>query len=173
MDEVSETVQQIGEQIESGLHEVGRRVRSGIRRAPISEATIPDAFRAAPKIISPRIHAWLDVMVAGYYLTLGTVFAFQKKKGAATAAFVNGGIVAGISMLTDYDGTGEKPISFKMHGTLDAVQATTAALAPALHGFGGKSRAAFFYGQATNELAVIALTDWDAGMPARSRRKAA
>ena len=77
-------------------------------------------------------------------------------------------------MLTDYEGTGKKPISFKMHGTLDAVQATTAALAPILHGFEGKPEAKFFYGQAANEATVIAGTDWDAGMPnARRRRKAA
>ena len=72
--------------------------------------------------------------------------------------------------MTDYDGTGGKPISFKMHGTLDAVQATAAALGTVLHGFADEPEAAFFYGQAANEVAVIATTDWDAGMPQESRR---
>jgi hypothetical protein len=76
-------------------------------------------------------------------------------------------------MLTDYDGTRKKPISFKLHGTLDAMQATTAALGPMLHGFADEAESAFFYGQAANELAVIASTDWDAGMPSKRRRKAA
>ena len=75
--------------------------------------------------------------------------------------------------MTDYDGNGEKPINFKLHGTLDAVQAATAALGPVLHGFAGEPEAAFFYGQAANELAVIASTDWDEGMPRQRRRKAA
>jgi hypothetical protein len=82
-------------------------------------------------------------------------------------------MVAGVSLFTDYEGTGEKPINFKLHGTLDAVQATTAALAPVLHGFAGEPEAAYFYGQAANELAVIATTDWDEGMPSDSRRQAA
>lgn len=173
MDDVNAKVQKIGDEVESGLHEVNRRVRSGMRRVPIRPETIPDAFRGAPKIISPRVHAWLDVIVTGYFATLGTIFAAQLKKGAAAAAFVNAGMVAGVSLLTDYEGTGKKPISFKLHGTLDAVQAGTAALAPVLHGFSGKTRSAFFYGQAANELGVIAFTDWDAGMPSGSRRRAA
>jgi hypothetical protein len=76
-------------------------------------------------------------------------------------------------MFTDYNGTGKKPISFKMHGTLDALQATTAALAPVLHGFADEPESAFFYAQAANEVAVIASTDWNAGMPSKKRRKAA
>jgi hypothetical protein len=82
-------------------------------------------------------------------------------------------MVAGVSLFTDYDGDGRKPISFKLHGTLDAVQAASAALGPVLHGFAGERDALFFYGQALNEVAVIASTDWDAGMEGREGRIAA
>ncbi len=95
------------------------------------------------------------------------------KTGPAIAAAVNAAMVAGVSLLTDYHGTGEKPISFKLHGTLDAVQAATAAIGPVLHGFAGNAEAAFFYGQAANEVAVIAMTDWDAGMRGEARRRRA
>jgi hypothetical protein len=139
----------------------------------INAETIPDAFRGMPKFISPRVHAWLDVAVTGYFIVLGTVCAFRGKKGAAIAALVNAGMVAGVSAFTDYDGDGRKPISFKLHGTLDAVQATTAALGPVLHGFAGDAEAPFFYGQAINEVAVIASTDWDEATPAVSSRRAA
>jgi hypothetical protein len=139
----------------------------------INAETIPDAFRSMPKFISPRVHAWLDVAVTGYFIVLGTVCAFRGKKGAAIAALVNAGMVAGVSAFTDYDGDGRKPISFKLHGTLDAVQATTAALGPVLHGFAGDAEAPFFYGQAINEVAVIASTDWDEATPAVSSRRAA
>jgi hypothetical protein len=139
----------------------------------VSSTTIPDAFENMPKFISPRVHAWLDVAVTGYFIVLGTVCALRGKKGAAIAALVNAGMVAGVSAFTDYDGDGRKPISFKMHGTLDAVQATTAALGPVLHGFAGEPEAAFFYGQAASEVGVISSTDWDAGMPAGSIRRAA
>lgn len=139
----------------------------------LNQETIPDAFRNAPKFISPRVHSWLDLAVTGYFLGLGVWMAIRGEKGAATAAFINGGMVGGVSMFTDYYGTGEKPISFKLHGTLDAVQATAAALAPVLHGFADEGKSAFFFGQAANEVAVIAGTDWDAGMRAESRREAA
>jgi hypothetical protein len=171
--EIRERVTEIGDQVQSEIAGISRQVRTGLKKAHINEATVPDAFRRAPKIISPRVHAWLDAAVTGYFVVLGAIFAKRGKAGAATAAFVNAGMVAGVSMLTDYDGTRKKPINFKLHGTLDAMQATTAALAPMLHGFADEAESAFFYGQAANELAVIASTDWDAGMPAKKRRKAA
>jgi hypothetical protein len=115
----------------------------------------------------------LDVAVTSYFLGLGAWFALRGKGGAAIAAFINGGMVAGVSMFTDYDGTGGKPINFKLHGTLDAVQATTAALGPVLHGFAGEPEAAFFYGQAASEVAVIATTDWDQGMSPEARLREA
>jgi hypothetical protein len=151
------------------MKQAGRQVRE----LDVNEGTIPDAFRDVPKVISPKVHAWLDFATTTYFVGLGVWFAMRGKGGAATAAFLNGGMVAGVSMLTDYDGDGKKPISFKMHGTLDAVQATTAALGPVLHGFAGKPEAKYFYGQAVNEAGVIATTDWDAGMPTKQRRRAA
>jgi len=181
MDKAKKTVERVTDinlddatdRIQSGIREVSRQVKSGLRGARVNQNTIPNAFRRVPKFISPRVHAWLDVAVTGYFFVLGTVCAFRGRGGAATSAFINAGMVAGVSLFTDYEGTGEKPINFKMHGTLDAIQATTAALGPVLHGFAGEAEAAFFYGQAANEVAVIAGTDWDAGLPARRRRRAA
>lgn len=74
--------------------------------------------------------------MASYFLGLGAYFLARGEKGAGAAAMLNGGMVAGVSLMTDYHGTGKKPISFKMHGTLDAAQAATAATAPATFGFG-------------------------------------
>jgi hypothetical protein len=162
-------VSDIGDRIGSEMKRAGQKVRD----LDVDEATIPDAFRKVPKTISPKTHAWLDAATTAYFLGMGIWFALKGKGRAATAAFVNGGMVAGVSMFTDYDGDGKKPISFKMHGTLDTMQAATAALAPVLHGFAGEPEAKYFFGQAANELTVIATTDWDAGMPAHRRRKAA
>lgn len=154
------------------MQESAGKIVRGIREISgrFDETTIPASFRGAPKIISPRVHAWLDVAVTGYFAGVGGYCAARGKKGAALAAFINAGMVAGVSLMTDYRGDGRKPINFKLHGTLDAVQATTAALAPVLHGFAREPEAAFFYGQAANEVAVIAMTDWDAGMRGRQRR---
>lgn len=90
---------------------------------------------------------------------LGVWFTMRGCGRAATAAVMNGGMLAGVSRLTDYDGDGRKPISFKMHGTLDAVQEATAALGPVLHGFADEPEAKHFWGQATNEVGVIATSD--------------
>jgi hypothetical protein len=172
LDEVIDEISDFGKQFPKGMGKLGRQVKSQLAEADIDETTIPDAFDGVPKLISPGVHRWLDIAVTGYFAVLGTVCAVRGKTGAATAAFVNAGMVAGVSMCTDYEGKGNKPINFKLHGTLDAVQATTAALGPVIHGFTGEPEARFFYGQALNELAVIATTDWDEGMPSRrgSRR---
>lgn len=167
--EASNRVSTMTDRVQSSVKQMGRQMR----HIEINEATIPDAFQKVPKVISPHVHRWLDVAVTGYFIGLGIWFAVRGRGRAATAAFVNGGIVAGVSMLTDYDGDGRKPISFKMHGTMDAVQATTAALAPVLHGFAGKPEAKYFWGQAANEVGVISMTDWDAGMPEAQRLNAA
>jgi hypothetical protein len=163
---IADTVNEVGKHVETGVSEVTQELKAKLRERKIDEETLPDAFKKIPKLISPRVHAWLDVAVTGYFLVLGTFFAIRRKKGPATAALINGGMVAAVSLLTDYDGTGEKPINFKLHGTLDAVQAATAALGPVLHNFAGRPESAFFYAQAGNEVAVIATTDWDRGMPA-------
>jgi hypothetical protein len=162
---IADRVSELSQRAQRGLH--------AIQELNINEATIPDAFENVPKLISPRVHAWLDFAVTTYFLGIGTWFAIRRKKGAAIAAFVNAGMVAGVSLFTDYQGTGEKPISFKLHGTLDAVQAATATLGPVLHGFAGEREAMFFYGQAANEVAVIATTDWDQGTRYAERREAA
>jgi hypothetical protein len=175
VEEARERINEIGEQIQSGLSEMGEQASSKLRQMNMKESTIPDAFRRVPKFISPRVHRWLDVAVTGYFGVLGAIFAVRGRVGPAVAAFTNAGMVAGVSAFTDYSGNGKKPISFKLHGTLDAMQATTAALGPVLHGFADEPESAFFFAQAANELAVIAGTDWDAGMRGRKRkpRKAA
>lgn len=171
--EAADRVSDMGSRVAGNVKEIGRNVQSRIDDMEINETTIPDAFRRAPKLISPRVHAWLDVAVTTYFLGLGVWFAVRGKGRAAAAAFVNGSMVAGVSMLTDYDGDGKKPINFKMHGTMDAVQMTMAGLGPIMHGFAGEPESKYFYAQAANELGVIATTDWDAGMPRQGRRRRA
>jgi hypothetical protein len=122
-----------------------------------------DIFDRAPKPISPQVHRWLDVAVASAFAMMGGIFVSRRRGRAATAAFINAGMVAGVSMFTDYDGDGVKPISFKTHGFMDIVQAATAATAPLMFGFAGRREATFFYSQAGSEVGVVAMTDWDAG----------
>ena len=171
---ISETISRASQQAVDSVEDLNRRVQRGMRDInkkikKVDETTVPDAFHRVPKYVSPRVHSWLDFAVSTYFIGLGVWFAFRRRGRAATAAFVNGAMVAGVSLLTDYDGDGRRPIGFKMHGTLDAVQATMAVLGPLMHGFANKPEAKYFWGQAANEVAVIATTDWDAGMSASDR----
>lgn len=121
-----------------------------------------DVFERAPKIISPQVHRWIDITAAATFAVMGGVFWGGGNRRAASAALINAGTVAGISSLTDYDGDGTKPISFKMHGFLDLVLAGTAATEPLLFGFPADGEAALFYGGGPGVVAVVAMTDWNA-----------
>jgi hypothetical protein len=80
----------------------------------------------------------------------------------AALAFVNGAMIVGMSMLTDYPGGVFRTLSFRAHRTGDIVQAALAGLGSILFGFGTDPEAKYFYGQAASEAGVIAATDWNA-----------
>jgi len=68
-----------------------------------------------PKVISPRKHALLDALTIRTFLALGGIW-WRRKRRPAVAALVNGLFVLGYTSLTDFDGDGKKPVSFKTHG---------------------------------------------------------
>jgi hypothetical protein len=113
------------------------------------------------RFISPAQHAVLDYGVAGTFFAVG-MSMLPRHRPAATLAFINGAMVLGMSLLTDYPGGVFRKLSFHGHRTGDIMQAGLAGLGPALFGFAGDPEAKFFYGQAVSEVGVIAATDWDA-----------
>jgi hypothetical protein len=118
-------------------------------------------FPGIPKVIDPKQHAFLDYGVAATFFMMGARM-LPRHKPAATLAFINGAMVLGMSLLTDYPGGVWRRISFPMHGALDVVQAAAAGLGPVIMGFGADEEAKAFYGQAISEIGVIAATDWHA-----------
>jgi hypothetical protein len=126
-----------------------------------------------PKPISPRVHAWLDVAVTGYFLALAAFCWRRDHKRGAALAIANAGMVAGVSAMTDYYGDGTKPISFPTHGVLDIAQAGVAGAGPALLGFADEPEAKYFFAQAANEGMVVSMTDWQAGSREVNRLNAA
>jgi hypothetical protein len=117
--------------------------------------------RVMPAVISPAQHAVLDYGVAATFLGVGAAL-WHRHRPAATLAFVNGAMVLGMSLLTNYPGGIYRTLSFKSHRTGDIVQAALAGFGPALFGFGSEPEAKYFYGQALSEAGVIAATDWNA-----------
>ena len=116
---------------------------------------------AISKTISPAQHAVLDYGVAATFFALGMRFR-NRNRAASALAFINGGMVLGMSMLTSYPGGVWPTISFKTHGTMDVVQAGLAGFGPLLFGFADEPEAKAFYAQAASEVGVIANTDWNA-----------
>ena len=122
---------------------------------------LPTHGNGIQRTISPAQHAVLDYGVASTFLALGFTL-LPKHKPAATLAFLNGAMVLGMSLLTDYPGGVYRRLSFRGHRTGDIVQAALAGLGPVLLGFGNDPEAKYFYGQALSEAGVIAATDWNA-----------
>ena len=117
------------------------------------------AYIPTTKAISPAQHAVLDYGVAATFFAFG-FSALSRHRPAAALAFVNGAMIVGMSMLTDYAGGVFRTLSFRAHRTGDILQAAVAGLGPILLGFGRDPEARYFYGQAASEAAVIASTDW-------------
>jgi hypothetical protein len=120
---------------------------------------LPVTTRAS-RVISPRAHAVLDYGVAATFLTMGFRLLSTHRRAAALA-LINGGLVLGVSLLTDYPGGIWRKIPFRTHGMIDVGQAALAGFGPLLFGFARNPDAQFFYSQATSEIGVVAATDWE------------
>src|SRR5919112_3385153 len=89
-----------------------------------------------PRVIDRNTHAALDYLTVGAFMLMGGYF-WGRNKRATSVALINGLMVLGVSMFTDYRGSLRRLISFRQHGELDIVQAMTAAGLPLLLGLGG------------------------------------
>jgi len=123
---------------------------------------ILDRTQRLPKVVDPATHSVLDYLTTSYFFVLAGIY-WGRNNRAAAAALINGGMVLGLSMLTDYPG-GLKKIPFREHGKGDIMQAITAAGAPSLFGFGDEPAALPFRLQALDEAIVIGITDFDSDL---------
>jgi hypothetical protein len=122
---------------------------------------VETATTSISKVISPAQHAMLDYGVAATFFGVGAAL-WSRHRPAAALAIVNGAMVLGMSLLTNYPGGVYRTLSFKTHRTGDIAQAALAGLGPMLFGFSRDPEARYFYGQALSEVGVIAATDWNA-----------
>ncbi len=126
--------------------------------------------RVLPKVIDGRTHAFLDAATTSAFFLLASFFWGRHRRAAATA-LINGLAVMGVSMLTNYPGGQDGPISFETHGKVDIAQAGMAAGMPLLLGFGDSAASIPFRMQAIVESLVIGMTDWEAGHAAEAREE--
>ncbi|HWR17802.1 MAG TPA: hypothetical protein VN577_23435 [Terriglobales bacterium] len=118
-----------------------------------------DQTQRMPKFVDPATHAVLDHLTTAAFMIMASFFWGRHRRAAATA-LINGLMVMGMSILTDYPG-GLKKLSFRTHGKGDVLQALAAAGLPNLLGFSNESAALPFRLQALNEALVIGITDFD------------
>ncbi len=124
-----------------------------------------------PKVISPQVHGIIDYTHVAFFFTVG-LLCRKSNKAASMAAFATSGFILAQSLLTDYR-WGVKPvISFKTHGKMDTVFASTSWMFPLLFGFKDTAAAKIFEGNSLAEASVVAATDWSSER-AREERMAA
>ncbi len=130
-----------------------------------------NALDSIPKVISPRMHGFIDYSHAAFFFTVG-LFCSRSNKPAARAAFATGGLILVQSLLTDYP-LGAKPvISFETHGKMDAVMAASSWMIPLLFGFAATGAAKVFESNSLIEGSVVTTTDWNSER-ARAERQVA
>ncbi len=119
------------------------------------------ASKRLPKVIGPKLHAFIDYGMAASFLAMGAFF-WSRNKRAAISSFICGGATVVNSVLTDYPGGVWKVMSFENHGRIDAGLVGATGTMPKLMGFDDEAEARFFQVQAIAEAAVTAMTDFDA-----------
>jgi hypothetical protein len=112
-----------------------------------------------PKKISPRVHAALDYGITGSFLLAGAIF-WKRNRRAALGALLCGGATAAVSLLTDYSGNNGKPISYPMHGQIEAGLIAMTAAIPRLVRIEDEPEAKFFSRQALAKTAITGMTDF-------------
>jgi hypothetical protein len=127
------------------------------------------AANRMPKMISPRVHCALDYAVAGSFLLAGALF-WRRNRKAAVGSLLCGGATAAVSLLTDYSGERGKPISYPMHGQIDAGLIAMTAAMPRLVNIEREREATFFSRQALAKTAITAMTNFDRAPRRRPRR---
>jgi len=116
--------------------------------------------RRMPKMISPKGHELADFALTASFLLTGALF-FGRNRRASMSALLCAGVGLALTLLTDFDGDGSKPVSFPMHGKVElGVAAMTAAL-PELMGFEESRERTAFLLQSGAITAVNNLTDFD------------
>lgn len=118
-----------------------------------------EAKAGGKKIITAKVHGFIDYGHAAFFLGLGLLVR-GRNKAASNAALATGAFVLVQSLLTDYP-LGLKPvISFETHGKMDAAFASSSWLVPKLFGFSDTPEAKIFAANSAVESAVIGMTDW-------------
>ena len=118
------------------------------------------------KLLSPRVHGYLDLVVIAAFALAPTLLGFGSR--AASLCYVLAGLHATLTLLTAFPMGLLKMIPFPVHGGLEATMAPLLVAAPWLVGFSRVGAARNFYIASGLVLGVVwLLTDYRAEVPER------
>lgn len=135
------------------------------------EKGVQIATRRLPKVISPGIHAVLDLAVAGSFLVAGVLAWKRGQHKVALSSWMIAGTGLGLAVFTNYPAGIARLISLPAHGKIDAGMSGLIGALPTLMDFGEEDSSRFFRWQAVAVAAVVGLTDFSDSAPARSRSR--
>ncbi len=113
-----------------------------------------------PKVISPRVHGFIDYGVAAGFF-LGAILFWRNHKRAAIASLCCGAAELSTTLVTDFPAGVTDAISFQTHGKIEAGLAGATGIMPTLLMFGSDPQAWFFRAQAMGITGVAGATDWN------------
>jgi len=125
----------------------------------ILETGVRTVTRRMPKVISPRVHGFIDYAVAGGFF-LGALLFWKNHKRAAVASLCCGAAELGTLLMTDFPAGITDTISFQTHGKIEAGLAATTGMLPTILMFRSDPQAWFFRSQAIGMTGVAGMTDW-------------
>jgi hypothetical protein len=123
------------------------------------ESGVQTVSKGLPKMISPKVHAFIDYGMAGSFL-LGAALLWRKHRRAAIASLACGVAELATAAVTDYPGGITPMITFKTHGRVDGGLASVIGAMPLALNFKDDREATFFRAQGIAMAAVTGLTNF-------------
>ena len=138
---------------------------------PLLVKGVQIAARRMPKVISPTVHAVIDLALAGSFIVSGIMAWRRGQQKAALGAWIVAGTELGLALCTDYPAGVVRAISFANHGKIDAGLTGLIGTMPSVMGFDDEEPSGMFRTHAVAVAAVTGLTDFSGDRQLASGRR--
>ena len=125
-----------------------------------------------PRVISPRAYGVINYINVGFLLMSGGWF-WRRNKRAAVGAFVGGGTVLVLNLLTSYPGRARHAISFHSRREIDLGVAAMMSTLPEFFAFNDDEEKKLFTAEGVLIAAITELTQFPGGRRAEMERRRA
>jgi hypothetical protein len=139
---------------------------------PILNTVAQIVAKPFPRVISPRAHSVIHYVNVGFLLMSGGWF-WGRNKRAAVGAFVGGGAVLVLNLLTSHPGGAKNAISFRARREIDLGVAAMMATLPEFFAFDDNEEKKLFMAEGALIAAVTELTQFPPQRKLESKRSKA